>query len=137
MELALTALAPPRGAHPVMRLQLASFEEWHRALHGAVTTPASPPALTAADLIADVKLPIIVPETETTPRNWSRVRKIFTSIDQDKMIKVDDTIWHDEFRATGDWNAKPSRVETFLARYDKNQTLTTLVFVALLLLWIF
>lgn len=132
MELAFDNASSPRLATPIT---LTTFVAWRRALHDTVA-PAPPIVLPAMIIAA----PVIVIDEPAQPKlaiTWERARKIFTPPADDNHIYLDQTLWEDEFKATGDWNTKPSRVETFLAHYDKSQTLATLAFIALLILWIY
>jgi len=139
MDLTINAL-PPLAAFASQpfgvpeRPRLATFTAWQHALHGTTAVQIQP------ELAPRAVAPIVLPEPALTEKPaviWQRAVKIFTPPEEDQMIRLDQTVWEDEFKATSDWNTKPSRVENFLARYDKNHTLTTLAVVVLLLLWIY
>jgi hypothetical protein len=143
MELSLAPLQTGSTSlpRPPSRPTLVTMTTWRDALNGTTTLEAMP---APAPIIALVphSMPTLItappkPDIPPAPGKWERARSIFTSADKQRYIHLDQHAWDEEFKVGGDWNHKPSRIETFLARYDKNQTLTTLAVVVLLLLWIF
>ncbi len=143
MELSLAPLQSGPVALPRIpaRPKMITMATWRDALNGtAALESMSAPVQVIA--LAPQAMPTLItappkPEIRPAAGKWERALSIFTAADKNRYIHVDQQAWEEEFKVGGDWNTKPTRIETFLARYDKNQTLTTLAVVVLLLLWIF
>lgn len=143
MELLLAPLhtAPAPRSHTPLVTEMVMMAIWQEALRGRsrlAPAPAAEPVV-AKSAMTTPTLITAPPKPEPRPsaRKWERALSLFRATDKADHIKLDQHAWDDEFKVDGEWNTRPSRVETFLSRYDKNQTLTTLAVVALLLLWIF
>ncbi len=125
------------------RSRLVTFEEWNAALRSPVL-PSHPIASPTSDAIvvtryflSPIQTPAApeLPEDDWVEDNWvlEPAREIF--LPRPQPIRLEPVTRDDTRQITRQWN-KPSRVENFLMRCDKNQTLSTLVFVVLLLLWL-
>ncbi len=144
------------------RPRLASFEDWNTALRSPVLpshpiasptsdaivvtryflSPLPAPAPSAPEPAREIFLPVArsgaVDPARAMPAPLPM--EIFLPVPSPQPIRLepvtrDNTRRIADRRTAGQWN-KPSRVENFLMRYDKDQALSTLVFVVLLLLWL-
>ncbi len=143
MELSLAPLqsGPITLRNLPARPKMVTIATWRDSLHGTAAFEAKPVPSPVISY-ARTAMPTLItapptPEVRPAAGKWQRALSIFTAADKNRYIHLDQHAWEEEFKVGGDWNTKPTRIETFLARYDKNQTLTTLAVVVLLLLWIF